>query len=201
MTDAEINTAFLGQDANLFGLHRLGESGSIVRSLGSTVEDFSIAPRASRVTRALGVGRELGLGGVRMTGRFLGFAGDAFLIGDVVYRSSMIGYNLREGNFSEAAMQVVHFAEDLVPVPSARPDHISFPDAGPDTQWTQDPQGLFGRKSGCTVCHESVAVDNWAKSTAAGQQWEMLNGPAITSSGIAKDQARNAWLAAGAGQY
>jgi RHS repeat-associated protein len=200
LRDVEIHEAFLRQDANLFALHSLEDSGRIVRSLGSSVEDFAFLPRASRAARVIGGARSFGLSGLKMGGRFLKFAGDAFILGDVAYRSFMAGYYLREHQWGQAAMQGIYFLEDVVPVPSARPDHISYPGVTADTQWTKDPNGLFGRKSGCFVCHESVAVDNWAKSTPEGRLWELTHGSPITFSGIATDEARQAFLAAGAHQ-
>jgi hypothetical protein len=134
-----------------------------------------------------------------MGGRFLKFAGDAFIVGAACYRSFKAGYHLRMGEWNEAAMQGFYFFEDISPV-RARPDRISGPDVTADTQWTADPNAFMGRKSGCQVCHESVATDNWAKTTVLGQNWEMANGSPITSFGIATDQARKAWLKAGAHQ-
>jgi RHS repeat-associated protein len=111
----------------------------------------------------------------------------------VVKRGFLAGYYLREGEYGEAALQGLYLMEDLSPIPSPRPAKIGFVGPGENTQWTADPRGMFGLRSGCTVCHESVRIDNWAKTTPEGRAYEELNGPATTIHGIATDAALKAF--------
>jgi hypothetical protein len=79
--------------------------------------------------------------------------------------------------------------EDVLPVPSGRPTKITFPGLSADQSWAKSNEHFTGRKSGCTVCHESVRVDNWSKTSIKGKLSVGVNGSAIGSNGIAKDWA------------
>src|SRR4029450_6087964 len=80
---------------------------------------------------------------------------------------------IAEGKYREAAMQVPYFIEDLNPLPSARPEKISYPLLGPDQSRFRD-RVQSDNRSGCQICHDAVRIDNWFKNTAQGRLWDML---------------------------
>jgi hypothetical protein len=84
-------------------------------------------------------------------------------------------------------MQVPYFIEDLNPLPSARPEKISYPLLGPDQSRFRD-RVQSDNRSGCQICHDAVRIDNWFKTTAQGRLWEMLHGRA-TKGGCPTDEA------------
>lgn len=166
-----------------------GASSTVSTATNTSSKAAIVAEEAAGASRFVTIGSKV----IKYGAKGVVIAGRVATVAIITYYAVKHGYiaitEIIDGHGDKAFLEALYFAEDVLPVPSGRPTKITFPDLGPNQTWAKSDQGLFGRKSGCTVCHTSVQVDNWSKTTVQGKMSVMLNGPAVDTNGMANDWA------------